>query len=122
MASLPQVCGLFPPPERTDALNAISKTIFLIRRRYSLNAKDIARSLKNGDGTEPHPDTIERAERRESLLSFDLIAQIAFIYRECADPLRALLDPAPTGEPTTLEERLERIEREAALIRQEIAA
>lgn len=122
MASLPQVCGLFPPPERTDALNAVSKTIFLIRRAYGLSAKDIARALKQPDGESPDPDTIGRAERRETLLSFDLIAQIAFIYRDCADPIRALLDPAPTAEPTTLEERLQRAEQEILAVRRELAA
>jgi hypothetical protein len=122
MASLPQVCGLLPPPERTDALNAVAKTIGLIRRRYLLTAKEIAASLKKDDGTAPIADTIERAERGENLLSFDLIAQIAFIYRECADPVRMLLEPAATGEPTTLEQRLERAEQEILAVRRELAS
>lgn len=121
MASAPQFCGLLPPPERIDALNAVAKTIGLIRRRYTLTAKDIARSLTQPNGESPDPDTIGRAERCENLLSFDLITQLAFLYGDCANPIRALLDPAPTAEPTTLEDRLARIEREAAAIRKEIA-
>lgn len=121
MASIPQVCGLLPPPERTDALACIAKTIGLIRRRYALTAKEIAASLKKDDGTAPIADTIERAERCENLLSFDLIAQIAFIYRECADPIRALLEPAATAEPTTLEQRLERAESEILTVRRALA-
>lgn len=121
MATAAHFCGLLPPPERTDALNAIAKTIGLIRRRYSITAKEIARSLTQPNGESPDPDTIGRAERGENLLSFDLIAQLAFIYRDCADPIRLLLDPAPTAEATTLEQRLERIEREAAAIRRDLA-
>jgi hypothetical protein len=122
VATLPQICGLLPPPERNDALNAVAKTIGLIRRRHLITAKEIARSLKKPDGECPDADTIGRAERGENLLSFDLIAQMAFIYRDCADPIRMLLEPAPTGEPTTLEERLARIEREASAIRSELSA
>jgi hypothetical protein len=122
MASFPQVCGLLPPPERTDALAAVAKTIGLIRRRHALSAKEIAASLKKEDGTAPIADTIERAERGENLLSFDLIAQLAFIYRECADPIRMLLEPAATGEPTTLEQRLQRAEAEILAVRRELAA
>jgi hypothetical protein len=122
MGSVAQFCGLLPPPERIDALNAVAKTIGLVRRRYTLTAKDIARSLTQPNGESPDPDTIGRAERGENLLSFDLIAQLAFLYGDCAAPLRALLEPAPTAEPTTLEDRLERIEREAAAIRRELQA
>lgn len=119
MASYPQVCGLLPPPDRNDALRAVSSTILKIRR-LGLSAKDIARSLYKENGEHPDPDTILRAEKGNHMLGFDLLAQLAFKYGEAADPIRMLLEPAPTGEPTTLEDRLERIEREAAAIRQEI--
>lgn len=122
MATLPQVCGLLPPPDRTDALNAVARTIGKIRRRYGLTAKDIARSLKQPNGDAPIADTIERAERGENLLSFDLIAQIAFIYRDCANHIRDLLEPAPTAEPTTLEQRLERAEQEILAVRRQLVA
>jgi hypothetical protein len=120
MASSPQICGLLPPPERNDALRAVAKTIGLIRRRYTVTAKEIARNLKKEDGQTPDPDTIGRAERGENLLSFDLICQLAFIYGDCADPIRMLLEPNVTGEPTSLEQRLARIEAEAAAIRSEL--
>jgi hypothetical protein len=120
MATAPQFCGLLPPPDRNDVVFAVAKTIGLIRRR-GFTAKDIARSLKQPNGDPPDPETISRAERGENLLSADLMAQLAFIYRECADPIRALFEPAPLAEPTTLADRLDRIEREAAAIRKELA-
>lgn len=120
MASAPQICGLLPPPDRNDVVFAVAKSIGLIRRR-GFTAKDIARSLKQPNGDPPDPETISRAERGENLLSADLIFQLAYIYGECADPVRALLDQAPILEPTTLADRLDRIEREAAAIRKELA-
>jgi hypothetical protein len=121
MASVPQICGLLPPPDRNDVLFAVAKTIGLIRRR-GFTAKDIARSLKQPNGDPPDPDTISRAERAENLLSADLMAQLAFIYQECADPIRALFEPAPTAEPTTLEERLQRAEAEIMAVRRELVS
>lgn len=121
MASCPQICGLLPPPNRDDVARAISKTIGLIRRYRLLNACEIAKSLTKDDGKSPDAETIRRAERGENLLSFDLIAQLAWIYQECAEPLRIMLEPSPTGEPTTMEDRLARIERDTAAIRRELA-
>lgn len=122
MATAPQFCGFLPPPERTDALAAIARTIGLIRRRYGLTAKDIARSLKRPDGESPNSDTIERAERGENLLSFDLIAQLAYIYGDCADPVRSILQPVTPPEPETLEGRLKRAEQEILSVRRELAS
>lgn len=122
MATLPQVCCLLGPPERKDALAAIQRTIGLIRRRYALDAVDIAKSLKNEDGSIPSADRIERAERGENLLTFDMICQLAYLYRDCADPIRRLLEPAATGEPTTLEDRLQRAEQEILHVRRELAS
>jgi hypothetical protein len=122
VASAPHFRCLLPPPERTDALAAVSKTIGLIRRRHALSAKEIAASLKKDDGLAPIADTIERAERQETMLSFDLICQLAYLYRDCAEPIRAILEPAATGEPTTLEQRLQRAEQEILAVRRELAA
>jgi hypothetical protein len=119
MATAPHFCGLLPPPNRNDVVFAVAKTIGCIRRR-GFTAKDIARSLKQPNGDAPDPETISRAERGETLISFDLIAQMAFIYGDCADPIRSLLDPTPTGEGPTLADRLDRIERETATIRKEM--
>jgi hypothetical protein len=122
MATHPQICGLLPPPDRTDALTAVQIAIGKIRRRYGLTAKDIARSLKRPDGAPPIADTVERAERGENLLSFDLIVQLAFIYGDCADSIRNLLIAATVTEPTTLEQRLQRAEQEILAVRRELAA
>lgn len=122
MASVPQVRCLMPPPERIDALAAVAKTIGLIRRRRAMSAVEIAKTLKKEDGQAPIADTIERAEKGQNLLSFDLIAQLAFIYDDCAEPIRELLKPAPTAEATSLESRLARAEQEILAVRRELAA
>lgn len=121
MASAPQFRGLLPPPERNDALAAVAKTIGLVRRRYALTAKEIAATLKKEDGKEPIADTVERAERQETLLSFYLVCQLAYLYSDCADPIRNLLIPATAPEPATLEQRLENAEREILAVRRELA-
>lgn len=121
MASLPQICGLLPPPERNDALAAVAKTIGLIRRRRFLKPADIAKSLKQDDGEAPHVDTIARAERGENLLSFDLIVQLAYLYDDCAEPLRMVMEPGISDEPLSLEKRLERAEQEILAVRRELA-
>jgi len=118
----PHVSDLIGPPERIDALAAIARTIGLVRRRRALNAQEIANSLKDEDGKPPTNDTILRAEKRESLLSFHFIAQLAYLYADCADPIRQLLAPAPTAEATTLEERLKRAEEEILAVRRELVA
>jgi hypothetical protein len=122
VATAPQVCGLLLLPERIDALTAVSLTIGKIRRRYGLTAGQIARSLKNEDGTSPVADTIERAERRENLISMDLAAQLGYLYEDCADPIRRLFDPAISPDPVTAEDRLQRAEQEILAVRRELAA
>lgn len=122
MASVPQICGLLLLPERIDALTAVQLTIGKIRKRYGLDAKAIAKTLKRPDGKEPICDTIGRAERGETLLSFDLIAQLAYLYGDCADPVRTILEAAVSPEPTTIEQRLERAEQEILAVRRELAA
>ncbi len=102
MASCAQVCDLLGPPERTDAIAAISRTIGLIRRRKAISVAEIERKLGIGRGV------IGRAERGENLLEFDTICQLAYIYGDCADPIRQLLDPAPTAEPTKPEDMIQR--------------
>ena len=106
MATAAQFCGLLLLPERTDACNAVARFIGKIRLRHGHQAPDIARQLKRPDGNPPNVDTILRAERGETLLSFDLIAQLVAIYSDCADPILTLLGSAM--QPVTLEQRLAR--------------
>jgi len=121
MATATQFCGLLLLPERKDAVTRIQLTIGNIRKRFGHDCAEIAKQLKQDDGKPPHPDTISRAERGETMPSFDLLAQIAYIYGDCADPLRSLLAPAPTAEPTSLEDRLARAESEILAVRRELA-
>jgi hypothetical protein len=109
-------------PERKDALVAVGKFVLLIRRRYAVTAAEIAKSLKKEDGSAVHPSTIERAEAGAHMLGFDLIAQLAYLYPRAVEPIANLLMPAPTAEPTTLEERLERAEQEILAVRRELVA
>lgn len=121
MASVPQICGLLLLPERKDALAAVARFVMLIRRRYALNALEIAKSLKKENGVAPSADTIERAESGAHMLGFDLIAQLAYLYPDAADPIRNLIVAGPTAEPTTLEDRLARAEQEILAVRRELA-
>ena len=120
MASAAQICGFLLLPERKDVLFAVSLTIGKIRKR-GLDAGEIARSLKKEDGTAPDPDTIRRAERMETELSLHLAAQLASIYDDCGEPIRRLFEPLRTPEPTTVEERLARAEKEILAVRRELA-
>ena len=122
MATAAQVCGLLLLPERNDALAAVGRFILLIRRRYALSAKEIAASLRKENGESPSSDTIERAEAGKHMLGFDLIAQLAYLYPNAAEPIHNLLTAGPTAEPTTLEERLQRAEAEILAVRRELAA
>lgn len=122
MASAAQICGLLLIPERKDALAAVGRFILLIRRRYALSAVEIAKSLKKENGEAPIPDTIERAENGAHMLGFDLIAQLAYLYPDAADPIHNLLSAGPTGEPTTLESRLHRAEQEILAVRRELTS
>lgn len=121
MASSAQICGLLLLPERKDALAAVGRFILLIRRRYALNAAEIAKSLKKEDGQAPISDTIERAEKGAHMLGFDLIAQLAYLYPDAADPIHNLLASGAAAEPVTLEERLQRAEQEILAVRRELA-
>ena len=113
MATSPQVLCLFTAPDRISALSAIGRTIGCIQRTHALSYVEIAKVL------ECSPDTVERAARHDTLLNFDTVARLAHFFPECADTIRQMFDPAITAAPPTIEERLERIEREAALIRKE---
>ena len=121
MASRSQISSLLPPPDRTDVLNAVARCIGKIRRRHGLSAVDIARRLTQPDGNSPDPETIRRAERGDNLLQFDLAAQIAFIWPDCADDIRALFEPSASVEPTSVEDRLQRAEQEILAVRRALA-
>lgn len=114
MASSAQICGFLLLPEREDAFNAITRTIGKIRLRYGDDAQAIANRLKQPNGKPPDKETIKRAERQETMLSFDLIAQLVTVYHDCAEPILALLQPT---EPITLEQRLQRAEAEILAVR-----
>lgn len=122
METAAQVCGLLLLPERKDALAAVGRFILLIRRRYALSAEEIAKSLKKEDGKSPDADTIKRAEKGAHMLGFDLIAQLAYLYPEAADPIHNLLEPGATAEAPSVEQRLERAEQEILTVRRELAA
>lgn len=115
MASSPQVLCLFGAPDRTSALSAVARTVGLIQRRHALSYVEIARVI------ECSTDTIERAAREETLLSFDAVARLGYFFNDCADPIKRLFEPSIV-EPTTLEDRLQRAETEILTVRRELEA
>ena len=111
----PHVLCLFGRPDRTSALAAIARVIWLVKRRHALSCAEIAKVI------ECSPDTIERALNRETMLGADNLAALLWSFEDCAEPWQRLCQPEAAPE-MTIEERLQRIEREAATIRREIAA
>jgi hypothetical protein len=113
MAS-PHVLSLFGRPDRKAALAAIGRVIHLIRRNHAFSFVEIAKVV------ECSPDTLERAYRHETQLQAETIASLLWAFPDCAGPWERLCRPEAVPE-ATIEERLERIEREASTIRRAIA-
>jgi len=109
----PKVSGLFPPPDRTDCLKAISRALLRIRSEgYSLDALGTALGC-NGD-------TVANASNEKTMLSFESIALLGFHFPEQFNLIAGLWN-CHASAPLTIADRLERIEREAAAIRREVA-
>lgn len=107
----PQVSGIFPPPTRSDALRAIAKALLRIRSN-GWSAEALA------DALECSSDTIQRASNEKTLIGFDSLALLAYKFPE----EWALIEPLWTcrvAEAPSVQDRIERIERELDAIRKE---
>lgn len=105
------VCGKIAPPSRDDALRVIAQVLLRIRSNgWSLAAL--------GKKIEVSHDTISRACDEQSLLNFEAIALLGFHF---SDEFAPIVDLWANRGPVTANDRLDRIEREAAAIRKELA-
>lgn len=108
----PDVFGFIAAPDRESSLRAVSLTVLKIRAAGP-TYKQIAKAI------DCCPDTVAAAANEATLLSADAIFRLCYFWPAFADPIRALI--VPISETPTIDDRIERIERELAAIR-EVAA
>ena len=106
------VLGFLGAPDREITLHAVSLAVLKIRTSGH-TYKEIAKAI------DVSPDTIEAAAAEKSLLSFDAVARLVYLFPAEARAICELM--APPCEQPTVADRLERIERELDAIRREAA-
>jgi hypothetical protein len=114
MATLPNVLPIFPEPDRKCSVTVIACAIRKAKYEQGLTNAELAFQLRCD------ASTIENAEAERNLLSFDTVARLLRKYPQHCAGIRQLWELEPIEAPT-LDARLERIEREAATIRKELA-
>lgn len=107
------VLGFLAVPDREDAVRAISLALLKARSIPEMTC------LKLGKLLDCSADTIGTASNEESLLSFDSVARLCYLFPDESKPIRDLWDRAE--DAPTVAERLARIERELDAIRREAA-
>jgi len=107
------ILGLFADVRREDCLKAVSLALLRVRGAGE-TCEEIGRKLGC------HADTVENASNEKSMLAFDSIARLCANYPDIAPLIEAVWRGGAAPAPT-LAERLDRIEREAATIRRELA-
>lgn len=107
--------SLFGTPKRDSYRAAIKQVVLDVKARSGFDSEQLAEKLGISK------DTVENAENAVSSLEAVTLLKIAYFYgEEVIAPVRALYLCAPTEQPT-ISERLDRIEREARAIRNEVA-
>ncbi|MEI6644101.1 MAG: hypothetical protein WCL10_18935 [Novosphingobium sp.] len=109
----PNVLSLFPPPSLEDCENAISRA--LLRLRADGHHRDeLARKLNCS------ASTIDNASNCRTQLHFESVALLAYHYPDVWPLIEGLWSLRPIAKPT-LDDRIERIERELDAIREQAA-
>ncbi|CAB5162517.1 hypothetical protein UFOVP152_33 [uncultured Caudovirales phage] len=106
----PNVFGFLSAPTREASLHTIAKAILSVRS-MGVTYKEIAKAI------DVSADTIEGAASEKSLLSFDAVARLVYLFPDVTGIVCELMQP-PCERPT-VSDRLERIEREISAIRKE---
>jgi hypothetical protein len=114
MASLPNVLPIFPEPDGKCSAAAIATAIRKTKYAEGLTNAELAFELRCD------ASTVENAEAERNLLKFDTVARLLRKYPQHCACIRQLWELEPISEPTSAE-RLERIERECAALRKELA-
>ena len=107
------VLGFLAVPDREDSLRAISLALLKVRAIDTMTCPKLGKLLGCC------ADTIAKASNEESLLSFDNVARLCFLFPEESRPIRELWERAE--DAPSIPDRLERIERELDAIRREAA-
>lgn len=111
--NVPNVFGFLAIPCRESSQRAISLALLKVRAIDGMNCDKLAKAL------DCSADTIRNASNEETLLGFDAVARLVYLFPAESAPIIDLMT-APTEGPTVAD-RLARIERELNAIRQEAA-
>ena len=107
--------SLWGRPTRNGYRAAIKQIILELKARKNLSDQELADLLGC------HKETIENAQDEANSLDVVTLLNIAYAFgEEAIQPVRDIYLCAPTEQPT-IEDRLARIEGEAAAIRREMA-
>lgn len=107
------VLSLLPPPSLEDCENAISRA--LLRVRSNGVSRDVLANKLNCS-----PSTIDNASNCRSQLQFDSVARLIYHFPEVLPLIEGLWSLRAIAKPT-LDDRIDRIERELAAIREQAA-
>jgi hypothetical protein len=113
MASAPNVLPIFPEPDGNISLTEISNSIRRTKYIEGLTNAELAFQLRCD------ASTIENAEAKRNLMKFDTVARLLRKYPQHTANIRQLWELEPISPPS-IDDRLERIEREASAIRKEL--
>jgi len=105
----PNVLSLIPPPSLADCENAISRALLRLRSN-GIHRDELARKLNCS------ASTIDNASNCRTQLHFESLALMAYHYPEVWPLIEGLWSLRPIAVPT-IEDRIERIERELDAIR-----
>jgi hypothetical protein len=100
------VLGFLFAPDRGSSLRAVSLALLKVR------AIDGMTCAKVGQALECSADTIRAASNEETLLSFDAIARLVFLFPDQAQPIHELWNREPSA--LTAEEHKAAIEHHTA--------
>jgi hypothetical protein len=109
MATSNHVLGLFRPPTQEDCEEAISCALLRVRST-GVTREELANAL------DCSPNTIDNASNCKSMLGFKHIALLMLNYPDVRSMIEPLWTLSTKHEPT-IDERIERIERDLNAIR-----
>lgn len=103
------VLSLLPPPSLEDCENVISRALLRLRSN-GINRETLAKKLNCS------PSTIDNATNCRTQLQFESVALLAYHFPEVLPLIEGLWSLRVVATPT-VDDRIERIERELAAIR-----
>jgi len=108
--NVPNVLGFLAAPAKGDCQRAISLALLKVRSHKDMTCDKLAKLL------ECSAETIRNASNEETLLSFDAVARLCYLFPLETTPIHELWD-GPAEQPSPAE-RIERIERELGALRE----